>query len=544
MLNMRRFLQYLWLRGVHYRRIIDFIGATESSAQYQYIRKECGEEYSKMCRATPVSLKENGFVMVFRNIVMSPLYYERIFETLRQGKDIVMLQRVNETMKGPMVYLFFKVMSVWAIKLARDAKTKIARILRPVRRHNSGVDIETIRDMVKNADFNCILLLNKSEKIFSSLSSEMYQNFCRYGLKPLFILFGNNYLVSKKDKGNIVEIPFRFSIFPRYSLDDRSLLKGAISWISKSDAHWTLRRKVISDIRDNFPQYTYLRKIAAEILGSRKAKCVLMLTENRIEYRIFLHQAKDLNLPTLLYYPLDGIGELLYDKYYSDVILVSNGIQFRNFINLGYPPNRCTIIGSFNYPSSVDEPVKIPRRDSGKPHRILYFTKGTKSIDEWILDELIEKLKSLDADYSLIIKKHPKDPNSFRRFRNGRVLIKEKIDYIEFVEISDLIVSQYSGVINRIIPLRKPTILYTYSDILEYGERSFFQNVRLPNYLKYVQNKQEFHNAIECLLNMGEPDPLPQELAEGLYGYMDTNCGHRIAKIVKSLCHHSQIQDT
>lgn len=537
----RQYLQYLWLRGVHYRRIIDYIGNIERSVQYQYIREACGEEYSKMYSTMPLSLKENGFDMVFRILIISPFSYKKIFNILKHHKDPVMLRRINETMRGSIVYLLAKITLVWVLKLFRDSKTKVFMILWRIRRHNNGVNIETIRNMVKDTDFDCIIMSNKFVKIFSLLHSEIYQNLCKYGLKPLFVLFSNRYSMERKDNGYIVEIPFQCSIFPRYSPKNKLLLKEAIRWISNLDAPWVIRRRLISDIRNNFPQYTYLQEIAAEIFGAGKAKCVLTLTENQIDYRIFLYQAKKLNLPTLFYYSTDGIQrQLLYEKYYSDTVLVCNRIQFQNFINNGYPPQRCHIVGSFNFSRLVSEPAKTPSNNTYKLHNILYFTKGVKSIDEGILDELIEKLKSLNVNYRIIIKKHPKDPNSFRRFRNRNVFITDKIDYMGFVEESRLIVSQYSGVVSRIIPLRKPIILYTYSDILEYGERAFFQNAQLPNYLKYVQNKQEFHYAIEQLLDMGEPQTLPQKLAEDIYGYMDTNCGYRIAKIVDSFVNREQ----
>lgn len=536
----RRYLQYLWLRAVHYRRIIDFIGITEGSRDYQYIRKACGEEYSKMCSTMPVLLKENGFDMVFRNIIISPLYYEKIFNILKHRKDPVMLRRINETIKGSVIYLFIKVALLWLLKLSRHIKTKVFTILWRIRRHNNGVDMGTIRNMVKDIDFNCIVMSNKFVKIFLPLQSEIYQNLCRYGLKPLFVLFSNRYSEERMDSGYMVEIPFQFSIFPRYSRKGKSLLREAIRWISDLDISWEIRRQIISDIRNNFLQYMYLQEIAVEILGTGKAKCILTFAENQIDYRVFLCQAKKLNLPTLLYHSVDGIHLLTYEKYYSDIVMVCNKIQLQNFINLGYPPQRCNVVGSFNFSQLGLRPAKTLLDGTQKLFNILYFTKGTKSIDEGILDELIEKLKSLNIDYRIVIKKHPKDSTSFRHFKNMRVFITDKIDYMGFVEESDLIVSQYSGVARRVIPLRKPIILYTYSDILEYGERAFFQNAQLPNYLKYVQNKHEFHDAIEHLLNRREPEPLPQKLAEDLYGYMDANCGNRIAKILDSFVNRQQ----
>lgn len=532
MTTIRRYLQYLWLRGVHYRRIVDYIGNIEGSAHYQYIRRACGEEYSKMCRTMPASLKKDGLDMIFRNLIMAPFYYAKICGILWHDKDPVMIRRVNRTMRGPTAYLLAKVALVWTIKLFRDSKAKILNILKRIKWHNNGIAINTVKDMIKDIDFDCIIMANKLDVMFSSFHTGTYEGLSSNGLKPLFIFFGKDYSVKRKDSGYVVEIPLQMSVLPRYSRRHKLLLKEAVSWVSNLDAPMMIRGKIISEIRNIFPHYIYIQEIAAEVLGAGKARCVLTFAENHIDYRTFLWRAKKLNLPTLLYHPIDGVNQMIYEKYDSDIALACNRTQYQFFTRLGYAPERCNVVGSFNLLKGVCGHAEAPSKNKHKLRNILYFTKGTKAIDEAILDELTEKLKSLNVDYSLIIKKHPKDVHSFRRFRKGKTLITDKIDYTEFLEESDLIVSQYSGVVQRIILSKKPVIVYTYSDILEFGERVFFQNAPLPNYVKYVQNKNEFHYAIEELFRIGEPQALPQKLTEDLYGYIDTNCGSRIAEIV------------
>ena len=177
--GIRRYLQYLWLRGIHYRKIIDYIGATEGSRYYRYIRTSCEDEYSQMCDSMSSVLKENGFDMIFRNIIIAPFYYERIFNILKRGSDPVMVKRVNETMRGSMGYLLIKVFLIWAIKLFRDSKMKVFAILRSMKWHNNGIHIETIRIMVNDIDFNCVIISNKFIKTLSALHSEIHKSLCQ-----------------------------------------------------------------------------------------------------------------------------------------------------------------------------------------------------------------------------------------------------------------------------------------------------------------------------------------------------------------------------
>lgn len=59
MFPIRPYLQYLWLRGLHYRRIIDYIGNIEGSAHYKYIREEYSDEYLKMCSTFGANIEMN-----------------------------------------------------------------------------------------------------------------------------------------------------------------------------------------------------------------------------------------------------------------------------------------------------------------------------------------------------------------------------------------------------------------------------------------------------------------------------------------------------
>lgn len=531
---MRRYLQYLWLKGVYYRRIIYYIGNLEGSKQYRYIFEECGEEYSRMCSTMPSSLKRNGFDMIFRNIIITQFSYEKIYNILRYGRDPVMARRTNETMKGALIYLMVIVAFLWAQKLLRDGKGRFYKILRIVKWSKKRIYLKTLRNTIMEIEFDCVIMANKAYNIYPKIRKEVYANLCKKGLKPLFILFSNRYFIERKNEGYILEIPLEPYIFRRFSTKERSLLNKAHSWASHLENPWKIRKRIINNIHANFLRYIYFREIAIEILGTGKAKCLLSFTENVLEYRVFLHVAKKYNLQTVLYYVVDGIHQLRSNVYHSDTIMVCNRRQYRNFLNIGYLPEKCKIVGSFNVTTLDRVPIKISTNNPNRRYNILYFTKGRPRIDEALLDELIEKLKSINISYQIIIKKHPRDQYKFKRFKNMGAVVTGDLDYWRFVGESDLVISQYSGVVRSIIPLRKPLILYTYSEFIEFGEREFFRNAQLPNYIQYVQNKQEFHCAIEQLLELKEPEPLPEKLAEDLYGYMDANCGNRIAEIVNS----------
>lgn len=489
----------------------------------------------------PERLKESGFDMVFRIFIIAPFYYEKVYGIFRYRKDPVMAKRIDATMKGSIAYLFAKVCLVWAVKLFRDSKAKIVKGLVRIKWHNNGMDIEALRDVTDRIDFDCIMMADKFEKVFSDLRSDTYKALCRHGLKPLFIFFGKRYSVKREDNGYIMEIPFQYSVFPRYTAEDALLLKDAEWWTRGLDAPWLIRRKIINKIRNNFPQYVYLKRVAFEILNTGKARCVLTFAENHINYRIFIWEAKKRKLATVLYHLIVAISISNYKKYYSDTVAVCNEVQYRNFLGVGYTPERCHITGSFGISKLVlNPPVRLQPTGKRRFDNILYFTKGTKTVDEAILDELIEKLRTLNIDFSLIIKKHPKDTNEFRRFKNARVSVTSEGDFMGLARNANLIISQYSGVLQSVIPLRTPTVIYTYSDILDYGERTFFRNAQLPNYLKHVEDKQGFHRAIEELLNMKEPDALPERFSRDLYGYMDINCGRRIAELIGSFVNERQ----
>lgn len=532
---MRRYLQYLWLRNLLPRRIIDYIGATEGSKHYQYIRKACGEEYAKMCSNMPPLLKQNGFEMIFRNIIMAPLYYERIYDILRKGEDPVMSERVNRTMKGSIVYLCGKVIVLRGTRVYRDVKSRFTQFFRRIKWHGNRIDISTIQDMVEDVDFDCVFLSNKFLKSFAEIHKKVYGNLCEKGLKPAFILISDRFFIDRKAGGSIVELPFQTDFLFKCSSRNKILLKEAILWASGLRISGRIKKKIIRRIRLNYVQYVAFQEIAKVILGAGKARSLIILAENEIELRVFLYQAKQMNIPTVLFYHIDSIEGLIYDQYLSDHILVCNHIQQRNFIELGYSPEQCTIVGSASFPRVISQLPADFSGDKKDVYKIIYFTKGTRSIDEGILTELREKLESLSINYHLIIKKHPKDTNTFKRLKNKNVVVTSELDFMKLVENSDLVITQYSSVARMIFPLGKSIIVYTYSDILEYGERDFFKNVNLPNYLMYVQNKEEFHRAIERLLDIKETDVLPKIFAEDLYGFLDNKCGDRIAKKISLL---------
>lgn len=524
-------LRYLWFRSVPPRRIIDYIGAIEASEQYGYIRKNCEDSYEQRCASIPALLKDNGFDMIFRNLIIAPFFYHRIYDIFKHRKDPVMARRVDRTMDFSLTALMGKIVRGWAAKFWRDGRIRIQKFLRRVKWNNNGVRVEKIGACVREADFDCVVLSNKFLKALSPIHPQVFQGLCRQGLKPLFIMISDRYHLEKKDSGFILEIPFQAAVFPRFSTDDRRLLKAALRWVSGWSIPWLVRGKVKKQIADNFLEYTYFRDIALEIFKAGKAQCLLTFEENEIEFRTFLHQAQRHGVPAVFLHCIDGVQPLTYKKYFSDHVIVPNRIQYQHFVTEGFPPERVHVAGSFNFSSLQDAGTAT---DHQGPRNILYFTKGTRHIDEAVLDELLRILDRAKIRFRLVIKKHPKDINLFTRFRNATVEVTSRTDYRPLIEASDLVVSQYSGVIREIIPLRKSLVLYTYSDILEYGERDYFQRAQLPNYLKYVQNKEEFHRAIEQLLSLREPDPLPEELAQDLYGYRDNNCGNRIADVIHS----------
>lgn len=535
----RSLLQYLWFRSVPPRRIIDYIGAIEASEQYGYIRKNCEDSYEQRCASIPALLKDSGFDMIFRNLIIAPFFYHRIYDIFKHRKDPVMARRVDRTMDFSLTDLMGKVVRSWAAKFWRDRKIRIQKFLRRVKWNNNGVRVEKIRACVREADFDCVVLSNKFLKVLSPIHPQVFQGLCRQGLKPLFIVISDRYHLEKKDSGFILEIPFQAAVFPRFSPADRRLLKAALRWVSGWSIPRLVRGKVKKQIADNFLEYTYCRDIALEIFKAGKAQCLLTFAENEIEFRVFLQQAQSHGVPAVFLHCIDGVQPLTYKKYFSDHVIVPNRIQYQHFVTEGFPPERVHVVGSFNFFSLQDAGITT---DHQGPRNILYFTKGVRHIDEAVLDELLQALDRAKIRFRLVIKKHPKDINLFTRFQCASVEVTSRTDYRPLIEASDLVVSQYSGVIREIIPLRKPLVLYTYSDILEYGERGFFSRASLPNYLKYAQNAEEFQRAVEDLLKLRDPEPLPQKLAENLYGYLDRDCTSRIAGFIHSLvCGHQKL---
>lgn len=516
--------------------MVDHTGPFESSTRYAYIRDDAEMAFEKICRTMPEELKDCGFPEVFRNLIVAPLYYHRILNVFIEGKDEVMTRRVDATMGSSLWYLSRKVLAVWVRKICRDARINLLRWFRRVKWHNNGVDVSVIRDLVAKSEFDCIVFSNKFVRVLTKLRAQAAGSLCAGGLKPLFVLVSDRYAVEKMENGCIiVEIPFHNSVFPSYSPAERRLFAEARRWARHLDAPGLVRYKIAKIIREHFLAFSYFRKIADGIFEAGKAKCLLTFSEGGIEARTFILQARSRGIPTVYYHHFDGLQQLIYKKYMSAHVLVSNRVQYGHFMRAGYAPQQCHMIGSFSFAAmkgrEPNDGIK-PRRDQC---RIMYFTKGTKSVDETILTQIIEKLQEIGEGYSLIIKKHPRDANRYIKFLNARTTVTSAIDYADLVQKSDLIVTQYGSVVLQLIPLRIPLILYTLSDLKEYGEREYFSKAALPNYLRYAQNKKEFQGAVGNLSKLTESDPLPSGLAEDLYGYTDDQCGARLSNVIASL---------
>ena len=526
---MKNYLRYLWLKGVHYRRIIEFIGALEGSRQYRYIRGNCAAWYEKACATMPENLKDAGIDLIFRNEIIAPLYYHELYRIFKSGSDEVMNRRAARSMAGSTFFLFNRVVAAWGGKIYREAKLFVIDIVHLFHYLNRGISREKLAEGIAGADFNCILFSNRSLKVFSRLHDKLFANLSAHGCKPLFLSFGPQFSFTQKDCGYLLDIPHHTQLSCRYSDSDRRLLLETLAWVDGlDDIPGCVRRAVKKGIRNSFDRYLYARDVAAVLLPG--TKCLLQVAENQLEYRTFLHLAQRADIETCLYYPPDGIHELIYDRYFSDTILVCNKIQQENFLKLGYPPDTVHVVGSVNF-----EDISFkPRGQHAGVYQVIYFTKMYKWIDEAILDDIVEKFDSLKISYQLVIKKHPKDMNSFARYQEKGAVVTAELDFWGLVEESDLVVSQYSGADRRIFPTGKPIIIYSYSDFLDWGQRGFFRRSQLPNYIRAVENSQEFSEAVDQFLEFTEAEPLPEQFASDLYGYPDSRCCDRVADIVFS----------
>ena len=59
-MKLKKFLQYIWLRSISDKRLVDYIGAIEGNSHYHYVREAYQKNYRRFCENLPPRLKQEG----------------------------------------------------------------------------------------------------------------------------------------------------------------------------------------------------------------------------------------------------------------------------------------------------------------------------------------------------------------------------------------------------------------------------------------------------------------------------------------------------
>jgi hypothetical protein len=245
-------------------------------------------------------------------------------------------------------------------------------------------------------------------------------------------------------------------------------------------------------------------------------------------------EARRAGVPTFAYFPSIELGAPSIYRYSADHLFVANAWTRRLLIELGFDAARVSAVGS----TEVDEVLNVVEPEPELPQRafrVLFLTKWPDcAVDNRpILAATIAAFESSGRPFHIVVRRHPKDRRSYRRYESPGVTITARA-YERQLRWCNLVVTGMSNTVFHALALGLPTLVVNTNPKLELGQEQLFALPDLPASVRRADSLEGVARVLEALMESGlQTYCLPKPLVLDLFHALDGGTADRMAaKIV------------